>query len=331
MTGLVAIQIVGGLLLLIVGGEFLVRGASRLAASLGVPSVIIGLTVVAFGTSTPELAVSFKAALAGSANIAVANVVGSNIFNTLFILGLSALVSPLIIHSQMIRREVPIMIGVSLLLYLLSLGGEISRMEGLLLFAGIVSYTTWLVLEARQNRKEDRPIVDESEKVYGSLKDGRKAVVVAVVLVVGGLAIVMWGADLLVDGAVAMAKNLGVSDTVIGLTIVAAGTSLPEVVASLVATIKGERDIAVGNVVGSNIYNVLAIIGLAGAGSPDGLQVSAGMLNFDIPLMIASAVLCWPFFKTGKRLSRLEGGVFLVGYIAYTTYLVLHANAGVAN
>lgn len=331
MTGLVAIHIVGGLLLLIVGGEFLVRGASRLAASLGVPSVIIGLTVVAFGTSTPELAVSFKAALAGSANIAVANVVGSNIFNTLFILGLSALVSPLIIHSQMIRREVPIMIGVSLLLYLLSLGGEISRMEGLLLFAGIVSYTTWLVLEARQNRKEDRPIVDESEKIYGSLKDGRKAVVVAVALVVGGLAIVMWGADLLVDGAVAMAKNLGVSDTVIGLTIVAAGTSLPEVVASLVATIKGERDIAVGNVVGSNLYNILAIIGITGAASPSGLAVGEQLLNFDIPLMIASAVLCWPFFKTGKRLSRLEGGVFLVGYIAYTTYLVLHANTGVAN
>lgn len=316
----------GGLAALVVGGEFLVRGASRLAAALGVPSVVIGLTVVAFGTSTPELAVSLKAAWSGNADIAVANVVGSNVFNVLFILGGCALLSPLVIHSQMISREVPIMVGVSLLLFAFGANGTISHWEGGLLFVGIVAYTTWLVREALAKKRENRRLEKEFEQELAPVKNSRSPLAISLALVAGGLAVVMLGADWLVTGAVRMAQSLGVSDTVIGLTIVAAGTSLPEVVASVMATIKGERDIAVGNVVGSNIYNILAILGASGVASKSGLSVNPSMLAFDIPVMIGVAAICWPFFRSGQRLSRLEGAVFLVGYVAYTAYLVSQAS-----
>jgi cation:H+ antiporter len=325
MSGQDILMLIGGLTFLVMGGEFLVRGASRLAVTLGIPSVVIGLTVVAFGTSTPELAVSLEAALGGNADISVSNVVGSNIFNTFFILGISALISPLIIHSQMITREVPIMIGTSVLMYLFSLGGNIGRFEGLVLFLGIIAYTSWLVVEALKNKKENRELVKESEQEFGKIKAENPSTLVSILLVVGGLGIVMLGADWLVKAAVTMAKSLGVSDTVIGLTIVAAGTSLPEVVASVMATIKGERDIAVGNVIGSNIYNILAITGLAGAIAPDGLNVNSSLLRVDIPVMIGAAAICWPFFKTGKQLSRLEGGIFLATYVGYTYYLISQA------
>ncbi len=315
----------GGLILLVGGGELLVRGASKLASALGVAPIIIGLTVVAFGTSTPELAVSLRAALSGNADIAVSNVVGSNIFNVLFILGVSALISPLVIHSQMIAREVPIMIGTSILLGIFALGGTISLIEGLLLFIGIVGYTGWLVVEARKKKRENRELELESEKEFLHLKKDKSPLALSLVFVVIGLGLVMFGAEWLVEGAVALAKSFGISDTVVGLTIVAAGTSLPEVVASVMATVKGERDIAVGNVVGSNIYNILAILGISGAVAPSGLSVNPALLSFDIPVMIAVALICWPFFRSGKRLSRFEGSLFLVGYIAYTAYIVIQA------
>jgi cation:H+ antiporter len=315
----------GGLVALVVGGEWLVRGASKLASTLGVPSVVIGLTVVAFGTSTPELAVSLKAALGGNADIAVANVVGSNIFNVLFILGVSALISPLVIHSQMIKREVPIMVAASLLLFGFSVGGGISRWEGLVLFALIFVYTAWLVREALKKKKENAEITRELEQEYGNDKISKRPLAVAIALVVAGLGVVMLGADWLVKGAVDLAKTLGVSDTVIGLTIVAAGTSLPEVVASVMATIKGERDIAVGNVVGSNIYNIFAILGLSSAIVPGGLNVNPTMLHFDYPVMVGVALVCWPIFKTGSRISRAEGVFFLLSYVAYTWYLIAKA------
>jgi cation:H+ antiporter len=317
--------LIGGLVFLVIGGELLVRGASRLASALGVAPIVIGLTVVAFGTSTPDLAVSLKAALAGNADISISNVVGSNIFNVLFILGVSALISPLIIHSQMIAREVPIMIATSILLALFSIGGTIQRWEGMVLFAGIIFYTTWLVLEAKKKRSENLELERESEQEYGSLKTEKKPLALSIAFIVIGLGVVMLGADWLVDGAVTLAKTLGVSDTVIGLTIVAAGTSLPEVVASIMATIKGERDIAVGNVVGSNIYNILAIVGISGTIVPGGLAVNTTMMNFDIPVMVGVALICWPFFKTGNRISRFEGVIFLAAYIAYTGYLITQA------
>ncbi|MFP5519250.1 MAG: calcium/sodium antiporter [Bdellovibrionia bacterium] len=321
--------IVFGLVFLVVGGEFLVRGASQLAAIIGIPPVVVGLTIVAFGTSAPELAVSLKAALGGNADIAVANVVGSNNFNVLFILGISALVSPLIIHSQMITREVPILIGASLLLGGMAyMGKNISPAEGALLAILIVAYTAWLVYEALKNKKANQELIRESEQEFSAPKKGKgKAALISLVYVVGGLAVIMFGADWLVKGAITLAKLLGVSDTVIGLTIVAAGTSLPEVVASVMATIKGERDIAVGNVVGSNIYNIFAILGISGFIAPEGLNVSDSLLYFDIPVMILVSLIMWPIFKTGQRISRKEGAFFLISYVLYTLYLIVNAQA----
>lgn len=303
-----------GLVFLIVGGDLLVRGASRLATILGIPPMIIGLTVVAFGTSTPELAVSINAALDGNSDISISNVVGSNIFNVLFILGVSSLIAPLVIHSQIIRREVPIMIGVSILFYIFSLGGLVSRTEGVILFVLIIAYTAWLVLQVIKKRGENVESVHKVEAKY--------SLVLPIVFIISGLGIVMIGSDWLVTGATKTAQMLGVTDAVIGLTIVAAGTSLPEVIASIMATIKGERDIAIANVIGSNIYNILAIIGLSGLIVPSGLTVNPSMLNFDYLVMIGVACLCLPFFKTGKQLSRWEGGIFLLLYIAYTSYLI---------
>jgi cation:H+ antiporter len=327
MSWSIALLIIAGLVFLVFGGELLVRGASRLAAILGVPPMVVGLTVVAFGTSTPELAVSLKAALGGNADIAIANVVGSNIFNIFFILGVSALISPLIIHHRMVTREVPIMIGSSVLLYLFSIGGVINRVEGMVLFAGIIAYTWWQVHYARVSRKEKMSMEKELADDVSAVKaEGGLSLPMSIGLIVVGLGIVMFGADWLVRGATDLAKSLGVSDTVIGLTIVAAGTSLPEVVASIMATIKGERDIAVGNVVGSNIYNILAIIGISGTVVPNGISVNTQMFSFDYPVMLGAALLCWPFFKSGKQLSRLEGGIFLFAYIMYTAYLVRSAS-----
>jgi cation:H+ antiporter len=325
MSMLVLGYLVGGLFLLVAGGELLVRGATGIANILGISPIVIGLTVVAFGTSTPELAVSLNAAFQGNADIAVANVVGSNIFNTLFILGVCGLISPLVIHSQIIRRELPIMLGVSLLMLAFSWGGVINRFEAIVLFFGIVLYTGWLLRDAKKNRAANRELEKESAQEF-SVKAGGQKLWQVLVLTAGGLGIVMLGADWLVFAAVEIAQAWGVSDTVIGLTIVAAGTSLPEVVASVIATIKGERDIAVGNVIGSNIYNLLAILGISGAIVPAGLAVDSAMLALDIPVMIFAAALCWPFFKTGRQFSRGEAGIFFAGYIAYAAFLVSQAN-----
>jgi cation:H+ antiporter len=266
--------------------------------------------------------VSLGAAFDGNADISIANVVGSNIFNILFILGISALIRPLVIHSQMISREVPIMIVVSILFLLVALDGTISRLEGGFLFLCVLSYTFWLVREALQKKRENAELARESEQEFGALKKTGSSIWTAVLLVVVGLGIVMLGAEWLIEGAILTAKSFGVSDAVVGLTIVAAGTSLPEVVASIMATLKGERDIAIGNVVGSNIYNILAILGLTGLIVPQGLVVSADMLRIDIPIMIVVAMVCWPFFRSGKELSRVEGAIFLIAYVAYTAFLI---------
>lgn len=323
MDLIIVLKVVAGLVALVVGGEWLIRGASRLATLFGIPPVIVGLTIVAMGTSAPELAVSLSAAFRGNADIAIANVVGSNIFNTFFILGVSALVSPLIIHVTMIRREVPLMIGASLAVLVFSLDGRIQQWEAILLFVFSIIYTWWLVRETKRSRSESlvKQVDEELSYRAAPLKEKWKIPL----LIVAGLGVIMLGADWLVEGAISMAKALGVSDTVIGLTIVAAGTSLPEVVASIVATIKGERDIAVGNVIGSNLYNILFILGLSGAIVPGGLAVQNTLINIDIPILVFSAALCWPIFWWGKNLRRPEGAAFLGLYIAYTTYLIYQA------
>ncbi|MDO9149436.1 MAG: calcium/sodium antiporter [Hydrogenophaga sp.] len=316
---------VAGLVALIVGAELLVRGASKLALSFGLSPLVIGLTIVAFGTSAPEVAVSVGAVLEGKNDIAMGNVVGSNIFNVLFILGVSALITPLVVNIQLIRQEVPIMVGASLLLLALSLDGKLSLFDGVFLFGLLVAYTAFLVI---QSRKETQAANDEyaaeiQPAVPGSWDSGLPA---QLLLVVGGLVMLVLGSQWLVDSAVVFAKALGVSDLVIGLTIVAAGTSMPEVATSITAAIKGERDIAVGNVVGSNTFNILGCLGLSGIVSGSmGLSVSDALLNFDIWIMLAVALACIPVFLSGREIARWEGGVFLLYYVAYVAYLILAA------
>ena len=312
-----------GLALLLAGAEALVRGASGLAASFGISPLVIGLTVVAFGTSAPELAVSLGSAFTGRADIAFGNVVGSNIFNVLVILGLAALVSPLIVHLQLIRFEVPLMIGVSVLVLLFGLDGAVDRWEGIIFFAGIIAYTAWAV---RQSRKESKAIQDEYAKEFGAAKPGLAAkwwVQIGLVLI--GLALLMLGAKWLVDGAVALARLLGLSELVIGLTIVAAGTSLPEVATSVLAAFRGERDIAVGNVIGSNLFNLMAVLGLTAALAPGGVAVSDAALAFDVPVMIAVSIACLPVFISGGVIDRWEGAIFILYYMLYAAFLVLKA------
>ena len=323
---LVAIGLITlGLICLTGGGELLVRGAARLAALAGISPLVVGLTVVAFGTSAPELAVSLQASFAGKADMAVGNVVGSNIFNVLLILGASALISPLVVSSQLIRIDVPLMIGVSVLALIMGLDGSISRIDGIILFTGLIVYTTWLI---RQSRREQAKVKDEYAEEYGVSLDAiapAGQILLQIVLIVAGLGLLTAGAHWLVEGAVAIARIAGMSELMIGLTIVAAGTSLPEVAASITATIRGQRDIAVGNVVGSNIFNIMSVLGLSAAVSPKGIPISPQVLQFDFPVMIAVAFACLPIFFTGHRISRWEGLLFLGYYVAYVTYLILAA------
>ncbi len=324
---------VAGLVALVAGAELMVRGASKLALSFGISPLVVGLTIVAFGTSAPEVAVSVGAVLGGKTDIAIGNVVGSNVFNVLFILGLSAVITPLVVNIQLIRQEVPIMIGASLLLLALSLDGRLGLGDSALLFALLLAYTVFLV---RQSRAETQAARDEfaaeAKPAPPGAWDARLPVQLALIAV--GLGLLVLGSEWLVSSAIVFAKALGVSDLVIGLTIVAAGTSMPEVATSVMAAIKGERDIAVGNVVGSNTFNILGCLGISGlvAGS-GGLAIPPSVLNFDIWVMIAVALACLPVFLTGREIARWEGGVFLLYYAAYVAYLILaaqqHAALGV--
>ncbi len=310
-----------GLVLLVAGAELLVRGASRIALRLGISPIIIGLTVVAWGTSTPELAVSVRAAVEGNADIALGNVVGSNIANVLLILGVSALILPLAVAQQFVRREVPIMVGAGVLTLVLALDGGLSLFDGALMLTAMVVYTVLLI---RLGRRESPEVEEEYAAEFGG-GDGGAPTWRYVLMVVGGLVLLVTGGRLLVDAATTMAAELGVSDLVIGLTVVAVGTSLPELATSVVAALRGERDIAVGNIVGSCIMNLLAILGVS-AVIANGFQVSDSALRFDIPVMIAVSIACLPVFFTGFRIGRVEGGIFVAYYAAYATYLVLDSS-----
>lgn len=325
MLWIQAIWFCAGLAALVVGASSLVRGASKLALSLGLSPLVVGLTIVAFGTSAPEMAVSTGAVLNGQGDIAIGNVVGSNIFNVLFILGASALIVPLVVHVQLIRQEIPIMLGASLLLLALGLDGRIAIWEGALLLALLAAYTSFLVI---QSRKETAAAAAEfNEEIIPSVQGAWDAHWVAqAAMIVLGLVLLVLGSDWLVSASVVFAKALGVSDLVIGLTIVAAGTSMPEVATSLTAALKGERDIAVGNVVGSNTFNILGCVGLSGLVSDgSGLNLAPSLLNFDIWVMVAVALACLPVFLTGREIARWEGALFLGYYGAYVAYLVLAA------
>ncbi len=315
---------IAGLIGLIAGAELLVRGASKLALSFGISPLVVGLTIVAFGTSSPELAVSTGAALDGQTDLALGNVVGSNIFNVLFILGVSALITPLVVNIQLIRQEVPIMIGASVILLLVCLDGRIGLMDGLLLCGLMVAYTVFLIV---QSRRESQAAQDEYAAEVKPAASGAwdAKLPVQLLLIAIGLGLLVAGSEALVTASIAFAKALGVSDLVIGLTIVAAGTSMPEVATSIMAAIKGERDIAVGNVVGSCTFNILGCLGLAAAVSPAGLAVPSSLLALDMWVMLATALACLPVFLTGREIARWEGGIFLGYYIVYVAWLILAA------
>lgn len=312
---LAVVGLVGGLVLLLIGAELLVSAAARLALVLGIPPLVVGLTVVAFGTSAPELAVSLRAALSGTADLAVGNVVGSNIFNVLFILGLSALVSPLLVPSQLVRLDIPVMIGVAVLAFVWSLDGQLERGEGALLVLGLFVYVVLLVRVGRAETATAAVLPGPATPRY--LRDGLS--------LGGGLALLTLGAHLLVDGAVKIATSLGLSEAVIGVTIVAAGTSLPQIATSVLAARRGEREIALGNIVGSNIFNILSVLGLSALVAPSGLPVAASIMAVDFPVMLAVSVALLPLCASRGSIARWEGVVLLFGYVGFTTYTVLHA------
>ena len=316
--------LIAGLVLLVIGAELLVNGASKVAGILGISPLIIGLTIVAYGTSAPEMSVSVMSSFSGQADIAVGNAVGSNIFNTLLILGLSSLVTPLIVAKQIIRSDVPIVIGVSILLFVFGLDGTLSRVDGIILFTGAILYTLSLIYQSR--RQMSNGDSDEFDQEYGF--DGNRSTSVWIkylAFIVGGSVLLVLGSRWLVESATTIAQDLGVSDLLIGLTIVSMGTSLPELATSVMASIRGERDIAVGNVLGSNIFNILAVLGMAGMLSPNGVAVNQAAIEFNIPVAIAAAFACLPIFYSGNKIDRWEGLLFTFYYVAYAAYLVLDA------
>ena len=324
MSLTIVLMFIGGLVALVLGAGWLVRGAAKLALSFGISPLVVGLTVVAFGTSAPELAVSAGAVLDGKVDIAIGNVVGSNILDVLLILGASAVITPLVVHLQLIRQEVPIMIAASVALLLMMLDGVVATWESALLVGAMVIYTVFLVWQSRrQSASADAEF--EGEVDLNSTWDRHWSVQLGLILL--GLVALVTGSHFLVEAAVTTAKQWGVSDVVIALTIVALGTSLPEIATSVTAALKGQRDMAVGNVVGSNTFNILGCLGISGMFSTSGLVVAESVIHFDAWVMLAVALACLPIFISGREIARWEGVVFLLYYAAYTAYLILASQA----
>jgi cation:H+ antiporter len=305
----------GGLLLLLLGAEFLVRGSSSLARRLGMSPLLIGLTIVALGTSAPEIGISVMAALNGQGDLAVGNVVGSNIFNVLVILGISALVTPLIVSRQLIRFEIPVVIVASLLVLWMGQDGALGPIEGVILLSGLCVY---LLVTIRSARK-----APAGEPISTPPASGNPIMDVSLVIV--GVLTLMFGSKYLVDGASELARSFGLSELIIGLTIVAGGTSVPEVATSVLAVIRGERDLAVGNAIGSCLFNLLAVLGIASIVSPEPIGIPAAALAVDLPIMVATAIICLPLAFTHGRIDRWEGALLTGYYVAYTTWIVLNA------
>lgn len=312
-----AVLLTLGIVVLACGGEWLVRGAARLAQQLGISALVVGLTVVAFGTSAPEAAVTLFAAVGGSADLALGNVVGSNIANILLILGIAALLRPMRVAKSMIRVDGPVMILAAIALMMSgTLSGAVTRPVGLAFVAVLIGYTVFTYQLARRTGPTDEP---EPPPLTGW---GRYAGYNTLLVVVGIAALVL-GARLIVDGASGVARLLHVSEHVIGLTIVAVGTSLPELATAIVAARRGQADLAIGNVVGSNIFNVLFVAGSAAAVRP--LAFPAALLHMDGWLMVGVCVAFYPIAITGRRISRGEGAALLTGYAAYLGYTVITA------
>jgi cation:H+ antiporter len=312
--------VVGGLLLLAGGGEALVRGATAIARRAGVTPAVIGLTIVAAGTSLPELVVSVLAALAGEPAIAVGNVVGSNIFNVLGVLGLTALITILPVHGSAVKYEWPFMFLVSCAVVLFARDGMIDRLEGGFMLTSFGLFTAFMVRLARREvaNREREEFATEAEQ--RTIRPSEAALALAIGAVVVGLLLLVLGGSALVSGAVELARLAGISERVIGLTVVALGTSMPEVAASVVAAMRGRTDVAIANLIGSNIFNVLGTLGTTALIRPT--PISAAMLHSDMPWMVVTALLLFPVMRTGMRVSRREGFVLLAGYLAYLVLLL---------
>jgi len=325
MSFLTVLLLVIGLAGLVVGAELLVRGAAAIAARLGISPIVIGLTVVAFGTSAPELAVSVNAALGGKSDVAFGNVVGSNIANILLILGLSATVGALAVTQRIVRIDVPILIGVSLVALLMGLDRKFSRIDGLILVTAAIVYTMWLI---RTSRAESKEIEREYAEAMDILDDDMEKLplMTQIFLVLGGFVILVVGSQLLVNSAIKIAESFGVSELVIGLTIVAFGTSLPELATSVMASIRGERDIAVGNIIGSNLFNIMLVLGMTSVVSSNGVVVQESALRLDIPVMIGATLVLLPICWNGFQIKRWEGFVLAGFYTLYVLFLLLDSN-----
>lgn len=310
---------IAGLVLLYYGAEFLVKGGANIAVRMKISPLVIGLTLVAFATSAPELVVSVDAALKGVGNISIGNVVGSNICNIALILGLCAMITPLRVNPKLFRFDVPVMIGAILLFDIFYyFTGGINGFQALFFLMGIIFYTTWSVYKTRKEEMVEPEIIEECKEEIASVQ--KYSMLLALFFAAAGLVGLVGGAKLFVNSAVYIARLLSVSDAVIGLTIVAIGTSLPELATSLVAALRGERDIAIGNVVGSNIFNILAIMGIAPLFSP----IYAPQISLiDIGLMTFCTIILYPIMRTGYVISRKEGAFLFLTYIAYTVWLIV--------
>jgi len=323
MDLLTSILFVVGIVVLVVGADVLVRGAAHLAAAVGLSPLVIGLTVVSYGTSAPELAVSIQASWVGQADLALGNGVGSNIMNGRRMLGFSALLIPLTVARQLLWFDVPLMVALSALTLVVGLDGRIGRLDGVVFVGMLVAYTVFLIGKSRREVAAERAAAPE---LYAHLAAATfSGILLDLILIVLGLGLLVLGSRWLVEGAVAIATALGVSELLIGLTVVAVGTSLPEMATTVAAAARGQRDIAVGNVVGSCIFNIISVLGVSSLVSPDGIRVSPQALQFDIPVMIGVSIACLPVFYTGGTVSRWEGALFFGYYVAYTIYLILHA------
>lgn len=294
-----------------IGAKWLVQGSAQLAARFQIPSLLIGLTVVAWGTSSPELGVTLVGAWKGEGELVIGNIVGSNIFNLLFILGLSALVTPLVVKWQLIRLDVPLMIASTLIFWLLSFSQKLGHLSGLWLLVGMGFYL-FITFRYAKNKEEAREKIPDLPSVW------RQIASIAL-----GLTLLIAGSELFISQAAKIARFLGVSELLIGLTLLAAGTSLPELVTTLMALRKGENDIAIGHIIGSNIFNLLGVMGLGALVSPHAIEIPEKVLTFDIPIMVAASIGALPIFFTGHRISRWEGILFLFYYALYLCFLLL--------
>jgi cation:H+ antiporter len=312
---LAVMSILGGLVLLALGAEGLVRGSSSIALRMGVTPLVIGLTIVAFGTGSPEMIVSLQAALGGNSDLALGNIVGSNICNIALILGGAALARPLRVRSTLLQREVPVMIAVTLLLAVLLNDGVLGRIEGAVLTVGAIAYTVVIYRAARQDRSTD--VADEFAQ---ELPAPQASSIRSVALVIGGFVGLLAGANVLVHVAVVIAQAMGMSQVVIGLTVIAIGTSLPELATSVVAALRNDADVAFGNVLGSNILNILLILGVVAMVQPIS---SAGLRPVDLGVLVGSAIVIYPLMWRGRVLNRWEGALLVGGYLAYVASTLL--------